>query len=384
MEVLGRPALADLLGRLGLRTLGDLAALPRASVAARFGPEGVRAHRLASGLDERSRAARRPPPDLAVVAELDPPADRVDVAAFAAKALADELTERLDRLGLACTSLRIEAETEHAESLTRRWRLPDDGPRVAAMVERVRWQLDGWLSGGAGSPKRQAPTTSGDLGRPSGGLTKLLLAPAQVAPEHGRQLGFWGEQRAADQRATRGLARVQGLLGAGAVRIARLRGGRNPADQVAFASASEGGEGVTGPVAVPGAGAARPRGRSRARAKRPAAPWPGRLWAPSPTLVHAEPQAAEVLDSDGAPVTVSGRGLLSAPPAALRPWGAASGATPGPARITAWAGPWPVDERWWDPRAHRRAARLQVLTSQGTAHLLKLTGGRWWIEATYD
>jgi len=348
VSALGRPALADLLVRLGLCTLGDLAALPRATLAARFGPEGVRAHRLASGLDEHPRAARRPPPELAAVAELDPPADRVDVAAFAAKALADELAERLDRLGLACVSLRIEAETEHGESLTRLWRLPDEGSRVAAMVERVRWQLDGWLSAG-------------------GGLTRLLLAPEQVASDHGRQLGFWGEQSAASRRAARGLARVQGLLGADAVRTATLRGGRSPADQVAFTSDAA---------------------AAATTATTAAAPWPGRLQAPAPAIVHAEPLAAEVLDSAGAPVTVSGRGLLSAPPASLRLRSAATDAATRPlttpARITAWAGPWPVDERWWDPKAHRRVARLQVLTSEGGAYLLKLTGGRWWIEATYD
>src|ERR671922_1988919 len=64
VSTLERPDLADLLVRLGLRTLGDLAALPAVDLATRFGPEGSRAHRLASGLDEWPRAARRPPPDL--------------------------------------------------------------------------------------------------------------------------------------------------------------------------------------------------------------------------------------------------------------------------------------------------------------------------------
>src|ERR687895_387374 len=53
VAALDRPDLADLMVRLGLRTLGDLAALPRADLATRFGPEGARASRLASGLDEQ-------------------------------------------------------------------------------------------------------------------------------------------------------------------------------------------------------------------------------------------------------------------------------------------------------------------------------------------
>src|SRR6266536_1856273 len=122
VEVLEHPELTDLLNRLGLRTLGHLATLPRVAMATRFGPEGVRAHRLATGLDEHPRASRRPPPELGVAAALEPPITRVDVAAFAAKALADELVDRLERLGLACTRLRIEVETEHGEMLARVWR----------------------------------------------------------------------------------------------------------------------------------------------------------------------------------------------------------------------------------------------------------------------
>ncbi len=52
--------------------------------------------------------------------------------------------------------------------------------------------------------------------------------------------------------------------------------------------------------------------------------------------------------------------------------------------VAAWAGPWPVDERWWDPRGHRRRARLQVATTDGVAYLLAVESGRWSVEATYD
>jgi protein ImuB len=382
VATLGRPDLADLLVRLGLRTLGDLAALPRASLAARFGPEGARAARLAGGLDEQPRAARRPPPDLRVEAELDPPADRVDVAAFTAKTLADELVARLDRLGLACARLRIEAETDQGERLSRVWRYdpapvpprrpagPDPVPRsagarraappdpqssgglplsppdpsrrtAAAMAERVRWQLEGWLTGRAG--------------RLPGALTRLALAPDEVVPDRGRQLGFWGEETEAGQRAVRALARIQGLLGPEAVHTARLRGGRDPADRVTLAPAP----GAPSPGAVP---------------------WPGQVPAPAPAIVYAEPRPAEVVDVTGATVAVDGRGLLGSLPDRVRVLGRGRAWS----AITAWAGPWLVDERWWDPAAHRRLVRLQATTDQGAAYLLRLAGGRWWVEAIYD
>src|SRR5215216_6357156 len=268
VAALDRPDLADLLVRLGLRTLGDLAALPRASLATRFGPEGARAARLAGGLDELPRAARRPPPDLRVAAELDPPADRVDVAAFIAKTLADELVARLDHLGLACTRLRIEAQTDRGETLSRVWRYdpisipttrrpssPDPVPRSASsgvqrpsppdapgrmaalMTERVRWQLDGWLTG--------------RTGRIPGALTHLVLVPDEVVPDRGRQLGFWGEETETEQRAARALARIQGLLGPEAVHTPHLRGGRDPADRVAFIPTPDPPPRIPGPPSPP-------------------------------------------------------------------------------------------------------------------------------------
>ena len=371
VEVLERPELTDMLVRLGLTTLGHLAALPRAVLAVRFGPEGIRAHRLASGTDEYPRASRRPPPDLEVAVELEPPADRVDIAAFAAKALADELVERLEQLGLACTRLRIEAETEHGETLARIWRhepsarppsrrgAASTDPRAlqaGVMAERVRWQLDGWLAGAAAS-------------RPTGAIARLALVPDEVVPARGRQLGFWGEETQASRRAARALARVQGLLGPEAVRKVSLQGGRGPADQVISVAEGELPATTGGPSTTPVPSTGPARGFD---------PWPGRIPEPAPAIVHPSPPQAEVQDGRGERVAVSGRGLLSAPPSRLRvsggPW----------APIAAWAGPWPVDERWWDPRAHRRLARLQVTTDQGTAHLLKLAGGQWWVEATYD
>jgi protein ImuB len=106
-------------------------------------------------------------------------------------------------------------------------------------------------------------------------------------------------------------------------------------------------------------------------------PWPGRLPAPAPAAVVTEPVAVEVVDADGAPVGVDGRGLATGAPARLRVasrW----------VEVVAWAGPWPVEERWWDPAAARRRARLQVVDADGVARLVALEAGRWWLLAVYD
>jgi protein ImuB len=55
-----------------------------------------------------------------------------------------------------------------------------------------------------------------------------------------------------------------------------------------------------------------------------------------------------------------------------------------PTRVQAWAGPWPIDELWWDPGQARRVARFQVVGVDGSAWLLVVEDGQWWCEARYD
>ena len=350
----GARDLTDVLQRLGLRSLGDVAALPVSDLIGRFGAQGEWAHRLASGRDYRQSQPAAAQLELSIETEIDPPADRLDTVAFMAKALADQLDTQLTRAGQALVCVEVSAETEHGETSSRRWR---HGFRFSPpdVVDRVRWQLDGWRSvRGRDSP--------------SGRISLIRLAVAETAPDEGRQLGFWGGQSEADERAERAMGRVQTLVGFDGVAVGRLGAGRRFADleqRLPF--------GTTGP-----AGASNTAGPRGAGASNTAPPWPGRLGAPAPAEVLAEPEPLVVLDEDGEPVGVSGRAQVSAPPAVLR---RADGRT---SRITAWAGPWPLDERWWDLRARRRQARFQLVLDDGTAHLCAVEGGCWQREATYD
>jgi protein ImuB len=338
---LERPELTDRLRRLGIRTLGDFAALPAGDVLARFGFDAALSHRLAAGADERPLAVRRPPPDLAVSEEFDEPVDRVDRLAFAARSLAQRLHARLTGHGLACTRLEIDAVTGSGQELCRTWR-HDGLLTAAAITDRVRWQLEGWL------------TSRRDQARPAGGIRRLRLVPDGVLAHAGQQPGLWGGSGEGRARAHRALARVQGLLGPESVLTAVLRGGRSPADQVRLV----------------------PWGEEREPADR--APWPGRLPAPAPATVLPEPAPATVHDAGGRPVTVSARLSVSAAPAWL------TVRDHPPERISGWAGPWPVHERWWAPSEARRQARFQVRLTDGRALLLGQSAGRWTVEAVYD
>src|SRR5690606_10971870 len=94
------------------------------------------------------------------------------------------------------------------DSLERVWRT-DVGTRANAfakhMADRVRWQLEGWLSGTAAGPER-AP------------LTSLAVIAEDVIPLGSEQAYLWGGVSGADDRARRALRQ-----GAGRTLAARPR-----------------------------------------------------------------------------------------------------------------------------------------------------------------
>lgn len=360
-----RAALVDLLIRLGITTVGAFAALPEHKVATRFGADGLRAHLLAKGLGERGLSRRQIPEELMVVQVCDPPLERVDTAAFAARVLAERFHARLADAGLACTRLVITAVTERDATLTRVWRCA--APLTpAATADRLRWQLDGWLTAGRTVPNGPGSNGTGTAQFRSGpgAIIKLILEPVEAIGAGRIQYGLWGSDGQDDQRASWAFARVQGLLGPESVLAPMLSGGRSAMDRVALV----------------------PWGDEKVSPRSPADPWPGTIPAPSPTRIaasgtDADAQSVTILDHAGRQVHLTDRGLLTGSPAWLIQDGDQEIGHQG---IDAWAGPWLLDERWWagDPRPP--GARVQIVTDSGVALLVRIAGGGWQIEGTYD
>jgi len=337
--------LVDLLQRLGLRTLGAFAALTSRDVLARFGPAGTWAHRQAGGQDDRPVAARRPPAEFSSTLDLEPPLDRVDTIAFSARGLVEQFIGDLGCHGLACTCLELQALTENGEETIRRWRHAGVLSSVD-VLDRIRWQLEGWLNGGDS--------------RPTGGVSRLRLVPVETVPTGAHQRALWGGSGAEDERAHRALARVQTLLGHGSVLSPVLDGGREPAQRTRYVPWGD------DPVAL----------------REPQRPWPGRLPAPAPSVIVDPPRPIAVLDVHGRPVTISERGSVPAAPARF--------GMPGerPVAVTSWAGPWPVDERWWGESPTGLRARFQLVDVRGHAYLVACAvrdgQAAWTLEARYD
>ena len=333
--------LVTLLRRLGVRTLGAFAALPAEDVAARFGPDGARSHLLARGAETEAVVPRLPPERLDRSLEFEPPLDRIDQAAFAFRIPAEEFVAGLTRAQLVATAIRIDVTSDRGELSSRswlhpRWFTPGD------VLDRVRWQLQGSgaIDTGLGSP-----------------IARIAVEPEAVDAIGNHEQGLWGT--APEERVHHGLSRVQSMLGHEAVVTASIGGGRALRDRQHLV-----------PWGDREPGDARPKGL----------PWPGSLPPPHPPTVFTEPVAALVRGPRGEPVSVDDRGSLVSVPAYFTPGTSQARLEP----VAGWAGPWPVDERWWDARTATRYDRFQVVDSAGTAWLLVCRDGEWAAEARYD
>jgi protein ImuB len=372
--------LVDLLRRLGLRTLGALAALPEPDVAARFGAFGVRAHVLARGDDERPPARRRPEADLEVATDLEPPLDRVDQATFAGRRLAEELHDLLVHHGVTCGRLQIAARTDDGTDLVRTWRTDLGGwggLTPARITDRVRWQLEGWLSAsavatarsvraGVARPRRRGEELLPDAVDvpevPPVALVRLAVTALDVTAAGAEQGRLWGGPSGGDLRAHRALDRVQAAVGGTGLLAATLQGGRDVREQVHV----------------------RPWGEQSPPPRPLDRPWPGRLPDPAPATVCTPAEPVEVRDPAGAPVRVDVRTGLSGPPARVR-WRPPEAPHEGEERqVTGWAGPWLLSPRWWTHEGGGLRGHLQVAFDDGTAVLLACDAQGWTCEARYD
>lgn len=335
-----RQELYDLIGvwrRLGLLRLKDVAGVPRDDIASRFGQVGVWAHRLSRGEGGGVQAGERSSADLSVGCVLDPPATTLDETAFVTQRLATELYEALTSRGLACEVLRVSAREETGYEHSRGWRL-EGVVGIEEFTERVRWQLSGWLEGRSDNS-------------PSAPLARIDLSAEENYPAGLIQRGLWGETQRGDEQAAKAARRVQGLLGAGAVLLPVLQGGRSPRERVRYVAWGD----ETKPF-------------------RPLeAPWPGQIPEPLPTTVFQQPLPVTLTSEQGR-LLVHSNGALSGEPCTIR-------INERTYPIHRWAGPWPIHGRWWE--GQRMRAYVQIVTPQN-AWLVAGSKGIWVAEGRYD
>jgi protein ImuB len=318
----GREELVATFRWLGITTLGELAGLPRGAIVSRFGRDGLEAHRRAAG-EDHVVVPRDLPPDLVVEERFSPPLNDMERAVFASSALANRLIGALAPHGIAPHRVRVEAEAADGTIRSRTWRSADPFDDTT-LADRIRWQLRAWVEG-AGAGIR-------------GGLVAIRIEPADLSGE-GRQLAIDEDARSAAET-IRALSEVQAIVGPDGLLQASPQGGRDPGERVAW----------------------RRWGEEPSAPKRdPDAPWPGRLPAPSPSLVPPGPQPFPVEWDGGMPSRVR-LGNRWEP-------------------VLSWAGPWRKMGRWWEGESP--ADRYQIVTSAG-AFLCEVRENETWLTGIYD
>jgi protein ImuB len=352
------PHTVSLLQRLGLSRCGDVHRIGESALIDRFGNEGRSVWQLVNGEEVRHLAPGSPPSDFACSLDFESPLSVASHVVSASLTAIQSVVAAIAAHGQQCVRVLLECETDHAETSTRVWGEPR-GFDSASLAQRVLYQLDGWLVSHDADP--DAPTS---------GIVRVRLVPLECREVLAVQPLLWGGNEENIERALRAASMAQAVHSSVVVTVPQWEGGRDitqvyshvPLSMVNIADSEHAQQRVT-------------EGRGVARR------WTGSVPQPSPTCIFPEPHPALVVDEHGEHVAVSGRHELTTTPAFVSVAGYRY-------TVEGVAGPWPVEERWWDSRRRRRCVRMQMLvrTQRNTVRvfLLSLENSEWKVLARYD
>lgn len=340
VSALDDPDMTRFFTRLGVHTLGDLAALDPDAMQGRLGPAGARFHAIARGEDPSRLRFEEPPRELSCEQSFEPPLFVVDQIAFGVRRMAEAFVDGLGQEGLLCTELRVNVDREDGEQHERVWGHPR-AFEASDIVDRVRWQIHAWHNGGAAA-ERQYDVPPG--------ITRVRLSPHRTDSAAGHQPSLLGQ--GADSRVHHALSRVQSMLGHEGVLIPHVHGGRSPREREQML----------------------PWGEALPRESTAMLPWPGALPSPLPTTVFPELPPLDVLSEQGQNITIDEDDTPSAAPAMLS-FGVAR------RRIVAWTGPWLSAEGL---EGDGTIFRFQLLDDMAGAWLVRCDGEQWALEGRYD
>ena len=345
-------AMLDTLRRWGVRTLGELAALPSGDVYERFGARGVLWQRLARGDDSTPLVPWVPEDPFEAALALEWPIEGLEPLSFVLGRLLEPLAERLERAdrgaAILHTHVRLVDKTVHARTL----QLP--APMRDPKILRTLVLLD---------LETNPPAAAIDH-------VRVLVEPT---PARVTQWALFERAQPSPEQVSTLLARLTALMGDSHVGAPRLVDSWQPGafEMAAFALDAPGVSGAPSASAAPGGPALAPNAPGAVPGAASGAPAalgrPGtalrRFRLPIPTRVHVH---------DGRPtrIVTDRRGISGGP-------------------VVQAAGPWRTSGEWWHDVHPGRAwdrDEWDVALADGTVYRLYVERaiGHWFLEGVVD
>ncbi len=318
----------------GIRTLGELAALPHGPFVRRFGPAAAHWHARACGRDDTPLVprARRIAVERALAGEGS--AEREDQLLFALRTLVARVAEDVAFLGKRCGALQLELECDDGEMHALETSLAQPTAQSATMFDLLRARLEGTVL--------RSPVTG-------------LRLRAERLEEGGTELSLFAGRDPNPEIVAIALARLAAALGGEPALRARIVTGNHYQARVAY-------EPFT---------AEKVARTTRAALTATAPPTPETGTFAYRTL---PPREVKVRIARGRPAFIDLQAVLEC------------------------AGPWRVDEAWWASAlsALGRASvfgnspgrithdAYDVLLADGALYRIVDERGRWYVTGTYD
>lgn len=203
------PKTAERLARLGIETIGDIAARPAADLARRFGKHGADLARRARGIDERpvvtEHEAKSISKETTFAADVSDPRELRRTL----RRLSDGVGRRLRQAGLSGPTVKLKLRWADFTTITRQVTLPEATDRDGAIYEAALALFE-------------------DVWR-GGGPVRLLGVGVSGLEETTHQLGLWDTDAAEERQLLNALDELRDRFGEDIVRRAsRLRRKKPP------------------------------------------------------------------------------------------------------------------------------------------------------------
>ncbi len=183
---------AGLFRRWGLKTLGDLAALPAPALSERIGQDGPRWQRLARGEDLEPLVARPPEPPIEETLDLEWPVEGLEPLSFLLPRVLEPICERLARADQAAVSIEITFRLATREQVARSLQLPAPMRDAKVLRTLILLHLES---------------------HPLGGGVERLTVHVEPAPARILQFSLLARARPFPEQMATLLARLSALMG---------------------------------------------------------------------------------------------------------------------------------------------------------------------------